>query len=402
MKKLLWISPYVPYDRVDHAGGKNHNYYIKYLAAKKKYDLMLLTLAHERQLSKVDLDQYDIKNKIGVIKDDTFHTLLRYCCNLESEYSPFNKFCGVFSNYQRLILERLIYDFYKNNSSPDIIILQWTQSVLLIKRIKQFFPNSKIIAIEEDVVYLAYERKKMYAHNFITKKIWEYKYNRVKKMEIEALQCADIIFVNNMKDKKLLLLESIKKDNVLQGPIFYDNYEDIKRNVKNRNIIYFGAMRRKENYLSASWIIEKILPLVDELDVNLLIVGGGSDRLKRQNNARVQVLGYVEDLRPIFSECLCFVAPLVLGAGIKVKILEAFSAGIPVLTNHIGIEGINATDGKEYFHCEEPKEYAERIKYLVNNPAILSEISYNEREFVKKNFPLNSSMENFIEKIDDL
>jgi len=399
----LWISPYVPYDKVDHAGGKNHNYYVKYLAATGKYEITLLTLAHERQIPEIDLDRYGIKNKIGVIKDDVFHKLLRYCCNLESEYSPFNKFCGVFSNYQRFILEQLIYDFYKkNHSSPDIIFLQWTQTVLLTERIKKFFPDSKIVAIEEDVVYLAYERKRQYAHNFLAKILWEYKYRRVKKMEIEALRRANIISVNNLKDKKLLLSESLEKDNVLQGPIFYDNYEDVVRNVKNRNIIYFGAMGRKENYLSVVWLIEKILPLIDDLDINLLVIGGGSDKLKKQSNPKVKVLGFVEDLRPFFAESLCFVAPLVLGAGIKVKILEAFSAGIPVLTNHIGIEGIYATDGKEYFHCENPKEYAEKIRYLVHNPFILKEMSQNERIFVKRNFPLDSAMENLVKKIDTL
>lgn len=44
-KKLLWISPYVPYDQARHAGGKTHNYDIKYFQKSGLFDICLLTLA---------------------------------------------------------------------------------------------------------------------------------------------------------------------------------------------------------------------------------------------------------------------------------------------------------------------------------------------------------------------
>lgn len=44
-KKLLWISPYVPYDQVRHAGGKVHKYDIKYFQKSGLFDIHLMTLA---------------------------------------------------------------------------------------------------------------------------------------------------------------------------------------------------------------------------------------------------------------------------------------------------------------------------------------------------------------------
>jgi len=74
-----------------------------------------------------------------------------------------------------------------------------------------------------------------------------------------------------------------------------------------------------------------------------VLAGRGSDvflsGLRRQPE-RVQALGYVEDLTPLFRECRLFVAPLAEGGGIKIKILEAMARGIPVLTTPIGAEGI--------------------------------------------------------------
>ena len=70
----------------------------------------------------------------------------------------------------------------------------------------------------------------------------------------------------------------------------------------------------------------------------------------------ITVTGFVKEISKYFEQSLCLVAPLVLGAGIKIKVLEAMSAGLPVLTNQIGIEGIPAQNGIHYYYCERPQE----------------------------------------------
>ena len=94
---------------------------------------------------------------------------------------------------------------------------------------------------------------------------------------------------------------------------------------------------------------------------------------------------------------MCIVAPLVLGAGIKIKVLEALSAGMPVLTNDIGIEGIPAQNGKEYIHCNEPNEYAKYIKQLHENRNLARKFSRNASSFIMSHYDLKQSMESFCE-----
>ena len=84
-----------------------------------------------------------------------------------------------------------------------------------------------------------------------------------------------------------------------------------------------------------------------------------------------------------------------LGAGIKIKVVEALSAGIPVLTNEIGIEGINAKAGKDYFYCSEAKDYIETIEKLENNPQLFSMLSTNAKYFVEKNLDYEKSFKWF-------
>ena len=403
MKKLLWISPYVPYDSVEHAGGKNHNYYIKYFYAQNLFDIDLLTLAHRNQIKKIDLDEYGIHYYAEIIEDDMKNTLIRYIYNIESEYSPFNKYCGVFSNYQRAKLLKLIEKYAKEHSCPDIIILQWTQTVLLLPIIKKYFSKSKIVSIEEDVVFLAYERKKNFAKNFFARQVWKYKQNKIKQMELKELNNSELVVVNNMKDKNLLLKEGFDARKVYQGAIYFDRYDEVIRKVTNRNVIFYGAMKRKENYLSAIWFIKNVVPIIKDLGVTLLVIGsGGKKVLGKYADSNVKILDYVDDLIPFFSESIGLVAPLVLGAGIKVKVLEAFSAGLPVMTNSIGIEGIMAIDGKEYFHCETPEEYKNAISKLLFDKEEANRISQNERLFIQKNFQTDSILNDLCLKINSL
>lgn len=404
MKSLLWISPYVPYDTVDHAGGKNHNYYLKYLKKSEKFDITLLTLAQEKQISQIDLNEYGIKYEIKVIKNNKFHTLIRYMMNIESEYSPFNKLCGVFSNYQKNKLVKLIKEYAtKNKNKPDIVILQWTQTILLMPLIKTLFSTSKIVTIEEDVVFLGYERKMNFAKTLFSKFIWQYKYKKIKIMEINVLKMSDLVVVNNYKDYELLSKEGIILHKLFLGPIYFDNYSNVKRNILNKNIIFYGAMGRKENYLSVKWFIETVMPLIKDADIKLIVIGGGGSKtLKSLNKDNIQILGYVPNLNKYFQESLCLIAPLVLGAGIKVKVLEAFSAGIPVLTNNIGIEGIPAKAGKDYLHCEEPIDYITNINYLINNMEKTDDISKNARNLINEKFKTDVILEELIKKICNL
>ena len=89
------------------------------------------------------------------------------------------------------------------------------------------------------------------------------------------------------------------------------------------------------------------------------------------------------------------IAPLVMGAGIKVKVLEALSAGVPLLTNERGMEGINAENEKEYFHCNTAKDYIRVLDTFFDSEDKLTAMSIAEKEFVKNNFDKKISYERY-------
>lgn len=402
-QKVLWISPFVPYDKVNHAGGKNHNFYIKFFKKSGLYDIELLTLCRREEISSIDLAIYDIPYSIEITDKNGFRILWRKILNIESKFNLFQRYGGGVRNNVVILLKKLIHKYYvKNmNEHPDIVILQWTQASLLLPYIKRIFPNSKYVCIEEDVCFQSTERKILAETSVIKKLFFKKRADKFKKCELNVLNRCDVVVTLNDKDTELLKDEGIKEDKIFTSVVYFDSFKCNRENKIRRDILFYGAMNRKENYLSAIWFIENVLPLLKNENINFTVVGGRPDKsLLEYQSEHVKIVGFVDDVTEYFENAACFVAPLVLGAGIKVKVLEALSAGVPVLTNSIGIEGIPARKGHDFIYCTTPGEYADNIKLLIEDNELAQSIGRNARQFIIKNYNLDERLEKLIQFIN--
>ncbi len=399
MKKILWISPYAPYDRVSHAGGKIHNYYVKTFHKSGNFDITLLSLCLQSEKELLDLDKYQIKNMIFVMDRSKAKRFQRRATSAWSYVNPFDKYAGVCLTYERNAMHRMINSYKKQGNCPDIVILQWTFSLMFLPVIKRYFPNCRIVAIEEDVTFLGYWRKWTNATG-IKKWFWKCRYNKMHSLEVKMLEQADLTVTNNPKDSELLVKAGINREYIFTASPYFQNYSYCKRKPEGKDILFFGAMSRAENYESALWFIKRVMPLLSEEHVRFIVLGGNPpEKLKSIYRDDVIIKGYVDDVTPYFEKSLCFVAPLLFGAGIKIKILEAMSSGIPVLTNQIGIEGILAKNGAEYFLCETAEEYAITIKKLINGEIDTKKWCENEKNFISRNYRLTVNTEVFMDKL---
>ena len=113
-------------------------------------------------------------------------------------------------------------------------------------------------------------------------------------------------------------------------------------------------MNRPENYLSVEWFVKNVFIELPSKYRFIIMGGKPVDSIRKLESNRIIVTGFLEEceVKRYFENSFCMVAPLLYGSGIKTKILSSLNAGLPVLTNSIGIEGINAHDKKEYLHCE--------------------------------------------------
>lgn len=402
MKKILWLSLAAPYDTVAHASGQTENYYIKYLA-RSGFSINLVSFCKAKECDKLDVQQYGIEDNIIVLGDSLFDKIVRTLRHIERKYNYNQKYAGLLDLGREKAFVNKLYELLSNHYKPDLIVLEWTEIVLLVDYIKCFFPNIPIVAIEEDVAYLGYERKVSFASKGVLKRLAYQHYKKLKELELNALNKVNIVITNNSKDSRLLIKDGIDKKKIFMWNVFYHNMLECNRSLKKSEILFFGAMDRPENYLSAIWFIEKVMPLITDLDVSFIVLGSNPPKkLRLKQSERIIVTGFVKKLEPYFEKSMCLVAPLILGAGVKVKILEALTSGIPILTNSIGIEGIDAVNGREYFHCESPQDYERIIRKIYNDEINSNEIGKNAKAFMRQNYSLENSALRFKELVCNL
>ncbi|MCR5405052.1 MAG: glycosyltransferase family 4 protein [Butyrivibrio sp.] len=394
--KILWISPFLPYDNVDHAGGKVLNYFINRFADDRNYEVRFVGLAWPKEYESFTLDR-KLKCYVSFYHDHGIKKIMRNLVDLYSQRCPFDKNGNITAEYIRLCIMRSLRRLKMNGYEPDVIILHWTQTAVFVGDVKKIYPKAKTVGIDEDVSIQVVERKYGYASG-LEKIVWKLRLKNVKKAEIAALNKCDLVIVNNEKDKGLLEKYGVTQP-VKVRSVFYDRITlggSRTDGESGQDVLFFGDMGRPENYRSAIWLLDEVYPLVEELGLRFVILGGRPPQeLKDRATDRIIITGFVDDIVPYFEKSFCLAAPLVLGAGIKVKVLTCMAAGIPVLTNDIGIEGIPATDGKEYFHCKTKEEYAEAIKRLYEDPELAVKIGEAGMKLVDKTFSYERSFEEF-------
>ena len=396
---MLIISRYCAYDSAAYAGSKTHNYYLKRLY--KDYDVKVLTVANSDDLPKLDFKKYGIDADVVVVDEDPRRAWFFLFHNWRNIPNYFGKTMGLVNGYVRRCLVKRARELLRQGYRPDIVLLEWTQTLLMIKDMKKIFPSALYIASEHDVSFLRYQRR--YASASGPGKIKEYlRYASEKKIEMASLREADLIVPHNSKDGDLLISAGIAPRKVHPIAPFYNDYGDVRYDPTGRGVLFFGAMDREDNYASAVWFIEKVFLPRLACGYTLAVVGNRPHpSLDKYKSERILVTGFVPDIRPYLRQSVCKVAPLLSGAGIKVKVIEAMSAGLPVLANAIAMEGIPAVNGTHYFHCETPGEYAAVFERIDARHIDLLTISKNAKKLVSDTFNLEKSYSAYKQAIDD-
>jgi glycosyltransferase involved in cell wall biosynthesis len=386
---MLIIARYCAFDKAPYAGSKTHNYYLKRF--HKDFNVKLITIADPSDVSKLDFKDYGIDADVTAVDERPQRALFFLRYNWMNSFNYFGKTLGLVNGYVQRIMLNKARALKKQGYNPDVVVLEWTQTLLTAKSLKKIFPKALFVGSEHDVSFLRLERQ--YAAASGVRKIKEaLRLRSLKKQELAAIRAIDMVVPHNSKDRDVLVANGIAPEHIHVIAPFFSDYGDVVYNPDSRTILFFGAMDRPENYESIIWFIEHVFTPYLSGRFTLCIVGGRPhESLKRYCSEKIIVTGFVPDIRVNLAACVCKVVPLRQGAGIKVKVIEAMSAGVPVLSNTIGIEGIPALHDTDYLHCETPEDYKAAFEAIAENTVDLMAMSCNAKKLIAETFNLDTS-----------
>ena len=155
-----------------------------------------------------------------------------------------------------------------------------------------------------------------------------------------------------------------------------------------RTMLFLGSFRHPPNQEALDWLTRRVLPLVIEQSADARLVVVGSDPPPRHHlpdlPGAIELRGFVEDIREPLSRYAVFVCPILSGSGMRVKLLEAFASGIPVVSTRIGAEGLTSKNGDLCALADDPAEFAQAILDLFANPTQARDMAERARVEVVK------------------
>lgn len=129
-----------------------------------------------------------------------------------------------------------------------------------------------------------------------------------------------------------------------------------------QRLLFFGSLFYQPNADGMRWMCQEIWPLVRARrpDAGLDIVGLGKEALADlADTPGVTFHGFVDNLDAMMREAAALVVPLRIAGGTRIKIIEAWAKGLPVISTTIGAEGLAALDGETALLGDTAEEFAD-------------------------------------------
>jgi GT2 family glycosyltransferase/glycosyltransferase involved in cell wall biosynthesis len=253
----------------------------------------------------------------------------------------------------------------------DVLQLEYTMMGQYAGR----FRHIPSILFEHDVYFQSIARRLPFLTRSLDKIQARWEYLRALRYELKLLPTVDRVQVCS-RDNAEHLLSFLPQ---LRGRIDVGYRAGIDTSVYSYKasgrapltMLFLGSFRHLPNQEALRWFVGNVLPLIlrEEPSARLIVVGSDPPPAHSLYPAEsIDLIGFVEDIREPLAKYAVFVCPILSGSGVRVKLLEAFSAGIPVVSTRLGAEGLADGDGDICALADDPQTFAGHVLDLLRDP----------------------------------
>ena len=267
-------------------------------------------------------------------------------------------------------------------------------------KVRLAFPNTPLLYDSVDVHFKRFEALVNAGDEYAVHKVDTYKH-----MERFACSVADLVIAVSL-DEEIVLQEELGAGRTCTVPNIHHARHVAPPLSGRRHYVFVGGFNHTPNIAAATRLAYDILPRARKLDpqLEILIVGSHppNEILALDGLPGVRVVGYVEDIVGLLDSAVGLVAPLTWGAGLKGKVTQALSIGLPVITNEIGIQGINGRRDVDYIHAESDIDFAAEMVKLQRDDNLWAELSKNGMALAQRQFSVKAAMagiDGFLESV---
>ncbi|MEK7406049.1 MAG: glycosyltransferase [Acidobacteriota bacterium] len=374
--RVLFVSPY-PICPPVHGGGVFMLHTLRELARHSEIHLItLLDYAHQRKAQE-ELRPYCVS--------------MEFLVRLEGRPASGSLAPHAVREFANADLDWLIHRQIQTRSI-DVIQLEYTPMAQYGGR----YRNIASVLFEHDIYFQSIGRALKENRGSLWKLKASFEYLRALRYELRTLPQLDRIQVCSRENGNCLasFLPALapKIQDGMRAGIDTSQYTFQPGGREPLTMLFLGSFRHLPNHAALNWFVREALPRVLERRPAARLVVVGSDPPPRYGLSgpldAIELRGFVEDVREPLSRYSVFVCPILSGSGVRVKLLEAFAAGMPVVSTTLGAEGLGKVDGEFCALADAPAAFAGKIVALLDQPERAMEMAQRARREVVENWDM--------------
>jgi len=271
----------------------------------------------------------------------------------------------------------------------DVVQLEYTPLAQYLDQYRRILN----VLFEHDIYFQSIARGLAFMQGTLDRAKARFEYLRAIHFELETLPHCDQIQVCTRENRQYLeqFLPKLKGRiyDGLRAGVNATDYDFPGGPREPFTMLFLGSFRHVPNQIALDWFAAEVLPrILESCPQARLLVAGSDPPAQHSYPPAVEMLGFVDNIQPLFSACSVFVCPIRSGSGVRVKLLEAFASGIPVVSTFVGAEGFSQTSGDICFLADDPAAFAAQAVDLLTQPELGTAMAIRARAEVSANWDM--------------
>jgi polysaccharide biosynthesis protein PslH len=233
-------------------------------------------------------------------------------------------------------------------------------------------------------------------------------WRKLRREELAAFRSADGICTCSVADQQRLLADlPWARTVVIPNAADVEFYQPRSAYPPSdgRTVVFFGLMSTFPNIDGVLWFLREIWPPIaaERTDARCKIIGANPPAsVQSFAGPRVEVTGFVEDLRPHLASAAVLVVPLRLGGGTRLKIIEGMAMSKAIVSTGLGAEGLDATPGSDILIANDPASFSSSVIRLLDDQPLAARLGRAARQLAVAKYAWSTaatSLERFYREI---
>ena len=247
-------------------------------------------------------------------------------------------------------------------------------------------PYGGDILVEHDVTFALY--RQIHEREKSLRSAWDYW--RWKRFERHWIARYRKVVVMSEEDRRLLgCANAVTIPNGVDLTRFRPEHER-----PGRRLLFIGSFRHFPNIVAFRFFVDQVWPLLNP-EIRFSVVAGPDPLLYWREHTgllelpadqRIELHGFVSDVRPLYIECNLVLVPTLVSAGTNLKVLEAMAMQRAVVSTSSGCAGLGLTHGENVWISDDPAAFASAIVELLKNREMRRRIAAAGRDHVERHF----------------